>query len=478
MAVIEVNKLQIGTTSKTEYLSRNGKVLINKGVVLTETIVDALKRRGITELFVQEADEEIKKILSTNITGMEDLLIDEMPEGEVMDEIPETSPVAKSDTKIKDEPPAKAINNFAELKNITNGEEGFKQILQTKKVKEIENKIDNIGSLPDRPMGESILSAAKEIKVEERTKAYKISMVTNYDTALLQTKTTLENLREGLSADGKVVQNLVEAFVDTYVTDRNILLNLAGMKSKSDDYLFNHCLNVCLLSINIAAAAGYSKRQIVEIGMGALLHDIGMMMIPQYFRFKKGPLTPDEFYEVRKHPILGLHMLERIDNLPDSVSYVAYQCHEREDGNGYPKGRSGRFLHYYAKIVMIADVFEALSSNRAYRSSNIPYKAMEHLLALVRKGLFKTELVKAFIDYTSLFPVGSLVRLSTNEIAKVVKANGKDHTRPYISIIADSEGNLYQEEKVKETDLSKQKDIKVVQALGNEKMNIDVMKGF
>ncbi len=467
MGVIQVNQLKPGSTTHTELLGRAGEVLVHRNVKLTESVLGALVRRGISEVYTQEADEEIKRILSTKIVTLDEIELDAPAEEE--EEI---------DSQILREQPAKALQDYEELRNVSRGKEGFNQILQTKKVREMETRIENTAQFPDRPIGEALIASTTEATARERTPEYKTSVASSYQVALDLTRTILNGLRDGSSFDGNAIARIVEEFVKTYVTDKNILLNISGIKSSSEDYIVHHSLNVCLLAINIAAAAGYSRRQVVEIGMGALLHDIGMMFIPQGIRTKRSDLTQSELYEVHKHPILGLHLIEKVGGMPDSVSYVGYQAHEREDGRGYPKGRSGRCLHYYARIVMIADVFEALSSPRSYRLAYNPYKAMEILLACVQKGLFKAELVRSFIDYTSLFPVGSLVRLNTNEIAKVVKANGKHHTRPMVSVLADPTGRPLPDSEIRQVDLSRQKDIRVVQAFDCERLDIDLMKGF
>ena len=155
--------------------------------------------------------------------------------------------------------------------------------------------------------------------------------------------------------------------------------------------------------------------------MGALLHDVGMLLIPEEIRFKKGRLSKDEWYEVQKHAILGMHVLEKIPNLPESALYVAYQTHERENGKGYPKQRTGRFIHAFAKIVQVADVYESLCSQRDYRPPYLPYRAMELLIKMSVRNLLSIDFVKAFLAYASLFPIGSVVELSNHCIARVVQ---------------------------------------------------------
>lgn len=469
MKSVDINNLKIGTTTDIELLNHNGEILIHKNVKITNSIIQALARRNIQKIYVREEGEEIKNLLSKKFSNIPDLSIDigDEPEEQVTES-----------EEAYDDSPAKALEDFHELKEIKKGKEGLSQLLNTSKVKSLEKYLDNTENIPDRPAGPPLEAETTELNVEERTEQYKSKISTDYETALAQTKEVLYGLRSGKDVEGQFIRGIVNGFIETFITDKNILLNLSTSNSKESDYLFNHCLNVCLIAINIASAAGYSRKQIEEIGMGALLHDIGMMLIPQNIRFKKEPLTDDEYFEIRKHPILGLHLLEKISKLPPSVSYVAYQVHERENGKGYPKGRSGRCIHFYARIAMIADIYEALSSPRFYRPAQLPYKTMEFLLGQVRKGILKAELVRSFISYTSLFPVGSLVKLNSGEIAKVVQSNKKEYTKPIISIVTDNNGELIADKDVYQVDLKKNKDIKVVQALGNEKLNIEIMKGF
>jgi HD-GYP domain-containing protein (c-di-GMP phosphodiesterase class II) len=289
----------------------------------------------------------------------------------------------------------------------------------------------------------------------------------------------LNTLADNRRIDVTDVRNIVELFMKTYLTDRSILLNIANIKAAEGDYLFHHTLNVCLLAINIAAAAKYSERQILEIGIGALLHDAGMLLVPDTIRFKKGRLSKDEWFEVQKHAILGLHLIEKVARVPDSALYVAYQTHERENGKGYPKQRSGRFIHSFAKVVQIADVYESLCSQRDYRAPFIPYRAMELLIKMSSRNLLAIEFVKSFLSYASLFPVGSVVELNSHHVARVVQANELHQAKPVVSVIMDPAGVLFAHEKIYQVDLSKETGVQIIRALEPSKLPpFDVMYGF
>jgi HD-GYP domain-containing protein (c-di-GMP phosphodiesterase class II) len=182
---------------------------------------------------------------------------------------------------------------------------------------------------------------------------------------------------------------------------------------------------------------------------------------------------------VQKHSVLGLHILEKVSKLPESAPYIAYQTHERENGQGYPKQRNSRLIHKYSKVVQIADVFESLSSPREYRSAYMPYRAMEIIIKMSRKDLLASDLVKSFISYMSLFPVGSMVELNDHTVGKVVQANELHYTKPVVSIVADSRGSLLSKDKIYQVDLSKNQNLQIIKAIEATRMpGLDIMHGF
>jgi HD-GYP domain-containing protein (c-di-GMP phosphodiesterase class II) len=236
---------------------------------------------------------------------------------------------------------------------------------------------------------------------------------------------------------------------------------------------------VCLLSINIAASANYSEKQIIEIGMGALVHDVGMLLIPKEIRFKKGKITEDEWFEIQKHPILGSYLLEKIKSLPKSVPFIAYQVHERENGRGYPKRRHGRLIHRFAKIVQVADFFEAMTSPRSYRKAFTPYEVISSLIKMVQQSLMPQDFTSAFLAYASLFPIGSLVQLNDHRIAKVVHTNSDRLSKPVVSILTDNDGKTLKKDKIYQEDLKDSSALQIIKALHSDYVKgIEIMDGF
>lgn len=288
----------------------------------------------------------------------------------------------------------------------------------------------------------------------------------------------MHNIAAGKETPMESIRSIASTITKAFITDRSFLLNLSNVKPADGDYLFNHVLNVCIVSVNIATAYGYSETQVVEIAMGALLHDVGMLLIPEEIRFKDSRPGEDEWYEIQKHPLIGIYLLEKIHNLPEAVMLVAYQTHERENGKGYPKQRSSRLIHNYAKIVAIADIYEALSSPRSYRDAYLPYKAMEALIKMTRQGLISSQFVKALLEYTSLFPIGSIVELSNKCIGKVVQSNGMSFAKPSICILTNTNGELLPENERYILNLCENTGIQVVKTHKSSQLNQNIMIGF
>ena len=468
MTVIKVTNLTPGTVAETDYCTLNGQVLISKGVTISQNHLDILKRRNIFELTKKDLqeDDEIKRILSTDLPSLEELDFDEL---------------SASAKELSWEPeltgPPKALE-LPEFKKIKSGLKGLIQLSRSKRADDLDQKF-RTGRTPDHPVGPALKDEATEMSFEDRTESYKHKMSLLYDIALNDVKTILNSLANGKKVNGVTIRKIIERFVNTFLTDRSILLNLSSTRSKDTIYIYVHSLNVCLLAINIAAASGYSREQIIEIGMGALLYDVGMLLVSSEIFSKKERLNKDEWFEIQKHPILGLHLLEIVSRLPESIPYISYQSHERENATGYPKQRDTRLIHRFTKIVQIADIYIALSSPRSYRENYMPYKAMETIIKMTKRGLIMGEFVKSLLNYTSLFPVGSLVELNDNRIGKVIKANSSSFAKPTVTILANEKGKPLQQKKFYQVDLSAEIDKHIIRALKLDYLpEITIMDGF
>lgn len=246
-------------------------------------------------------------------------------------------------------------------------------------------------------------------------------------------------LEEGAKGDG--LHKVVHEFMDMVSLDLDLLPTILSLQKSGDEYLFQHCVNVSAISMNIAMQLGLRREKIMEIGLAGLLSDVGMLKVPEAIRFAPRPLTTEEREEVQRHPLYTVGYLEKIAGLPTEIKYVGLQVHERMDRSGYPRMRSGGLIHAYARIVSVADAFSAMTCPRPYREALAPHDAIRCILFDCSSGKYDRDFVRALIDGLSIFPVGSIVELDDGRIARVTRGNTGLHTRPVVRTINRRTGN-------------------------------------
>lgn len=260
------------------------------------------------------------------------------------------------------------------------------------------------------------------------------------------------------------VATAVHGVMDAFTADRSLLNIMTSVKGKSP-YLYEHSIGTSVLSINIATALGYSASQVQEIGMAGLLQDVGMAMVPERLLEMPRKLSPSEMIDIQKHAAYGLFVLEKLRGIPLTARFVMYQSHERLDGTGYPRRRrDSERIHRFAQIVGVADVYDALVSDRPWRKALHPYDAMEMMIRDAHKGKFDPDIVRGLLAYVGLYPVGCRVELSDGSIASVVHTHPDEIDKPVVRILRDSRGR-YPDKLVnidlRDTDTLKVKDIYV-----------------
>ncbi|RIW38878.1 HD-GYP domain-containing protein [Bacillus salacetis] len=208
-----------------------------------------------------------------------------------------------------------------------------------------------------------------------------------------------------------------------------------------DSYVFHHSFNVTLYTLAIGLELGMPPKQLDLLGLGAIMHDIGKMMVPEDILMKPGKLTYEEFKEVEKHSEYGFDLLRRLHNVSLLVAHCAFQHHERLDGSGYPRGLKGDEIHPFAKIIAVADVFDALTSNRVYREAMLPHEALEILYA-GSGTLFDSNVIQAFKKSVAIYPNGMVVVLSDGRRGIVERQNKNLTERPVVRIIAEGADEL------------------------------------
>ena len=226
----------------------------------------------------------------------------------------------------------------------------------------------------------------------------------------------------------QVIQHLMNE-----LREKPELMSILSDVCVHDSYIFTHSMNVTLYSLAVAMELKLRPKQIETIGLGALMHDIGKVIVPTEILKKPGKLTEEEYLVIKKHPEEGFELLRKTHTVPLLVAHCAFQHHERLDGKGYPRGLQGNEIHDYAKIISVADVFDAVTSNRIYRAAMLPHEGLELLYSGVEKQ-FDTDIVKAFHKAVAIYPVGITVELNDGRKGVVVKQNVLSD-RPTIRIL-------------------------------------------
>lgn len=264
-------------------------------------------------------------------------------------------------------------------------------------------------------------------------------------------KEAFEGCRSRKRIDMGQFKQLTENIVDEVIRNPNAIFHLNDIRMY-DDYTFAHSVNVCVLAVLVGASLQYMPRRLMELGIGALLHDVGKMAIAKKILNKPGRLDEEEMALMRRHPEWGFEILRKYSAQLSWLSiHVAFQHQEKFDGSGYPRQLKGMEIHEYARITAIADVYDALTSDRPYRPALPANQAYEFLLA--GSGThFDPDILREFLLHIALYPVGSMVKLSTGDVGVVTQVFPGLQTRPVVRLLVDANDNLYEAET--EMDLS------------------------
>lgn len=203
--------------------------------------------------------------------------------------------------------------------------------------------------------------------------------------------------------------------------------------STYDNYTYSHSVNVDVLSVILGVACGMRDDELRKLSQAALLHDIGKTCVPIEITNKPGRLTDEEYEEMKKHPRYGYNMLRDHYDISSVARNAILSHHENEDGSGYPRSLTSEKIHLFAKIIHIADVYDALTTKRVYKDAMNPADALEYLMGNTGK-MFDKELVSTFMEYVAPYPLGVQVELSTGQKAYVVKNNRAMLSRPVVRL--------------------------------------------
>lgn len=234
------------------------------------------------------------------------------------------------------------------------------------------------------------------------------------------------------------VQTIVD-LVDYLLNHKEISNNHLTEIKTHDNYTYVHSLNTCVIALFFGIQLSYPKSRLIDLGVGALLHDIGKTKIPKEILNKSGKLTEEEFAIMKSHSILGYEMVEKLGYISERAKKVILEHHERIDGSGYPKGLDEKKISKFAKITAISDVYDAIISDRVYRKGVSGNEAYEFILGGAGT-FFEWELVNIFKNNFSIYPLGVCVKLSNGHEGFVVRDNKGFPDRPVVRITYNQRG--------------------------------------
>jgi HD-GYP domain-containing protein (c-di-GMP phosphodiesterase class II) len=280
---------------------------------------------------------------------------------------------------------------------------------------------------------------------DERAKSKEVAKKT-YSQSVAVTKDLMTSVRMGRSPNIKKIKRVVQGIVDQILNEETSLIGLTTIRDY-DEYTFTHSVNVCIFSVALGKRLGFNKLQLYDLGMAALFHDIGKSRVPSEIINKAEGLTEDEWRLIAAHPWMGalaLFQLRGQQDLPYRAMVVAHEHHMKLDMTGYPRPIRARMLSMFSKIVAVADGFDAATSRRSYQTTPLnPAQVMLEMRDNPRRGMDPV-VVKAFINLTGIYPVGTLVVLDTFELGVVHAVNPIPEmlSRPIVRVISDAQGNL------------------------------------
>jgi putative nucleotidyltransferase with HDIG domain len=264
-----------------------------------------------------------------------------------------------------------------------------------------------------------------------------------YGSAVQTAEAIWDSAKAGELPDPGAARRIIDSLAKLVTQDRTSLMALTALK-KYDNYTFTHMVNVSVLAMAQARTLNLEGAMLREFGFAALMHDIGKVNTPLEVLNKPDRLTKEEFEIMKRHVIDGAHILRRTPEMPALAPVVAFEHHLKQDLSGYPENIGHRDLNLCTMIVSIADVYDALRSNRIYRQG-LPTDRIKSIMSQQDSPAFQPKLLRRFVNLLGLYPVGTLVRLNTQSLAVVTREHPNDPFRPQVRLVTDARGDRLEE---------------------------------
>jgi HD-GYP domain-containing protein (c-di-GMP phosphodiesterase class II) len=292
---------------------------------------------------------------------------------------------------------------------------------------------------------------------------------TPYLNLIEQLDAIFEQIRSGDSADKQSINAVTDDLLKLIREERGEIVGYVLGEAVNGRELAKNSVNTAILSAVTAMELKFPGPRLVEVITGALLHDTGMLRLPREILDKRGGLSASELQRMQEHPLHSYQIIRKELQYPEEVGLIAIQHHECWNGEGYPRRLSRQAINMGARIVSVADAFEAMVSEKPYRNSLIGYQAVKNLLS-DNSLRFDPVVLKAFIKTMGLYPIGSIVLLNDGVVAKVLKVPKDIPLRPTVRVLFDRSGKEFHRNEGAAIDLLKEKSLFITRALNPKEL--------
>ncbi|MDD5431750.1 MAG: HD domain-containing protein [Candidatus Omnitrophica bacterium] len=297
-------------------------------------------------------------------------------------------------------------------------------------------------------VSQKLISAVKTHGVDDANKSKEI-----YDNAVKAVRILLQRIRikEDISSSVDQIQGVLEDVFNQLVFGDSILDNIY-IKKTEEYYLPHHITKVMILSSVIGMNMGFNKSRLNHLGLTAVFYDLGMDELRTIVDTPR-KLSFEEFELVKTHISRSMEIVKKVDSIDDIVKEAVLMHHERINGKGYPHYASSTSINPYARIIGLIDTYESVTNDRAFREGMNGHKAIKYIIGSLR-DYFDSDVMKAFINKMSIYPIGCVVRLDTQELAKVISVSPGSPLKPVVAVLQDASGEPVKKGSI--IDLSKQ----------------------
>jgi len=243
----------------------------------------------------------------------------------------------------------------------------------------------------------------------------------------------MREIRSGKKIEMEKVVRVVDGIVESVVNNKHALMSLSRIKQK-DEYTVMHSVSVGVLMVSFCKTVGLDRKIMNEVGLGAILHDIGKMKVPQEILNTSNTLTDKEFELMKDHVVQSRKILEETDDVPTPAMAVAAQHHERWDGSGYPDGLKGEEISIYGRMAAIVDVYDAITSNKLYHKQVEPAEALKKIYEWKGRH-FSDEITENYVKCVGIYPIGTLARTESGFLGLIIEQGLTDMLRPRVRLI-------------------------------------------